>query len=319
MQNFNEKIISAITRQESKKKILISTLMKMLSICKESAYRRIRNQIPFSMEEVVILANHYNLSIDSLFDIKLNKGFDIEGSLDIVPNSSEPFVRLLREDIGFMQKLQTSSHLKITAILNQVPFRLLPYQSLFRLDYCHELYSTGEISLMAKYSDIEISPQLNSLRERAVECFSRVNNITCIIDGTIYPNIINKVKYYYRMGFISGEDLKIIRLELLELLNKYESLLRTGANGAGSNYNFYYSPFTNESNIIFIEYDGNTVFQDWVYPKCPIVITNNPLINDFQKGWIDSKIRNSIPITKSADAQQVEMLRAAYRQIEGLM
>ena len=205
MQNFNTKILNEIAKQVPNKKILVSSLMQILSICKESAYRRMRNQIPFSMEEVIIMANHYNISIDQLLDVKTNKNSAIDNSLPTVKDSSEASSYLLRSDIGLMQKLLSSNRLKITAILNRMPFRLLPYQSLFKLDYCHELYSTGEISLMAKYSDIEIPSQLSSLRNRAVECFSRLNNITCIVDGMLYPNIISKVKYYYRMGFISGE------------------------------------------------------------------------------------------------------------------
>ena len=196
MQNFNEKMIHAILSQDSNKKNMISNMIKLLSICKESAYRRIKNQIPFSLEEVVILANHYSLSIDSLFDIKMNKDFTVDDSLDAGQDPQGSYSSQLRNDIGLMQKLQTSSQLKITAILNQIPFRLLPYQSLFKLDYCHELYSAGEISLMSKYSDIKISPELNALHNQAVESFSRMNHISCIIDGTIYFNIINKIKHY---------------------------------------------------------------------------------------------------------------------------
>ena len=116
---------------------------------------------------------------------------------------------------------------------------------------------------------------------------------------------------------MTEEDLTGFQGDLVEMLNRYESLLRTGANGSGSIYNFYYSPFTHESNFIFISYDGKFILQDYAYPRRAVAVTNSMQINAFRER-IDSKIRNAVPITKMADAQQIDMLRAAYRQIEGL-
>ena len=84
------------------------------------------------------------------------------------------------------------------------------------------------------------------------------------------------------------------------------------------NYVFYYSFFPIDSNVVFVEYDDNSLLQVWVYPESPLVIRDNPLVSDAQRQWVDSKIRNSALITKTADRQQVEMLRNLYRQVEEL-
>lgn len=317
MQNFNAKIIDKIIGQTSGRNVA-NRLMEILSISRESAYRRISNRIPFSVEEVTILANRFNFSIDQMIASKPDNNFFLYKDFNTGANPSDACSNLLISDIELMKKLHSSTDMIITATMNRIPFRLLPFQSLFKLEYCHYLYSMGKIPLTAKYADIDIPSQINDLRKDAVACFSRLDNITCIIDSMLYSNIIKKIQYYYLLGFLSGEDLQIIQRELFDLLEKHESLLRTGTNNTGLNYTFYYSFFNIESNIIFIEFDTNSLLQVWVYPKSSIMTTNSQQVSSIRKRWIDSKIRNSVLITKTVNIQQIEMLRNVHKEIEEL-
>jgi len=317
MQSVSSKIISEMKKQTPGKKNPVKYLTRMFSMSKETAYRRIRNQIPFSVEEVVVIAKYFNLSIDGLLDLKpdennllLNSNFSVE------QNPADIYSGLLVDDIKNIEKVLASTNAKITVAMNSIPFRFLPYKSLFKLDYCHYMYSVGKMSLVsARYSDVEIPPVVDELHEKSVECFSRLNHITCIIDSMLYSDIIKKIQYYHRLKFISTEDLHVLQAELLKLLEMYEDLLRTGKSNAGCDYVFYYSLFNLESSIIFFEFDDNSLLQVWVYPENPVVIKNNHQINDIQRRWIDSKIRNSILITKTTDIHQIEMLRNVHQQV----
>ena len=293
-------------------------LMNLFSMSRETAYRRLRNQIPFTIEEAIAMADNLNLSVDKLLGLNtasdhlLIKGFNFKQEpVDIYSD-------LLNSDISLMEKILSSKEVGITFIMSRIPFRFLPYESLFKLDYCHYMYSIGKISLMTHYSDIELPDSVLNLQRKSASLFSRLKNVTCIIDSTIYTDIIKKIQYYYRSKFISDQDLQDLQSELLNLLGAYENMLRSGKNSAGSEYVFYFSFFNFESNTAFCEYDKNTLLLIWIYPESPIVISNNQLMNEVQKKWIESKIRNSILITKTSDIQQIEMLRDTYRQIKGL-
>ena len=172
--------------------------------------------------------------------------------------------------------------------------------------------------MTTKLSDVEIPPFIIGLHEKAATYFNRLNNITCVIDNVLFTNTIKKIQFYQRLGFLSQKDLEALQSELFDLLATYEGLLRNGKNIVNSDYTFYYSFFTLESNIVYIEYDNNTLLQVWIYPESPLIIKNNRQINDIQKRWIDSKIRNSMLISKTADIQQIEMLRNVYKQVEEL-
>jgi len=319
VQNASAKVVDEIIKQTPGNKGPVKYLTKLFPISKESVYRRIRNEIPFSLDEVVVIAKYFNISMDKLLDLKSenNSLFNREFIAEREPVNI--YSDLLSDDIEFMRKLLTSTNVKITAAINSNPFRFLPYKSLFKLDYCHYLYSTGKISLVTtRYSDIEIPQIIKTLHEESVAYFNRLNNITCIVDSMLYSDIVKKIDYYHQLKFISTEDLHLLQVELFELLEMYENLLRNGKNNAGSNYTFYYSFFNLESNIIFVEYDNNSLLQLWIYPESPMILKNNVQINNIHKRWIDSKIRNSILITKTTDIHQIEMLRNVYHQISDL-
>jgi len=229
------------------------------------------------------------------------------------------YLNLLNDDIETMEKLLAAKKIKIIAAINQMPFRFLPYKSLFKLDYCHYMYSTGKISLITTgYSDVEVPSAVNDLHDKAVSCFNRLSNITCVIDGTLFSNMVKKIQYYYQLKLISDEDLKIMQVELFELLDVYENLLSNGKNDTGSDYVFYYSFFNIESSIIFLEYDNKSLLQVWSYPAIPLIMKNDCRISDIQKRWLEPKIRDSMLITKTTDIQQIEIFRKMYQQISEL-
>ena len=319
MKNYSTKIIDEISNQLHGNKISVRDLAKMLSISTETAYRRVRNRIPFSINEIAIIAEHLNFSVDQLLNLKTSNHFPFYKDFNSGQEIEDVYYNLLKGDIETMENIRSASVVKITATINRIPFRLLPYQMLFKLDYCHYLYSTGKISLMTtRFSDIQIPPAVDDLYQKAISCFQYLNNITCVIDNELYSNTIRKIQYYNRLQLISTEDIQLLQRELFDLLEKYENLLRTGKNSAGFNYVFYSSFFPIDANVIYIEYDANSLLQVWVYPESPLIIRNNPFVSDVQKLWIESKIRSSALITKTADQQQVEVLRNLYQQVEKL-
>ena len=313
--NFHSRIIEELAKRSAGKVKSVDYLMKSFSVSKETAYRRLRNQIPFSLEEVAAIASDLNTSIDQLLGFKTNSNYPFMNRFNLDQEPEGIYADLLNSDIEIVEKLISANDVKIVAAINRLPLQLLHYKSLFKLDYYHYMYSIGKISLMTKYSDITVPPHIIDLHKKAFDCFSKLNNITCIVDNTVFSDIIKKIQYYYRSKFISDEDLQILQSELLELLEVYESLLRNGKNSAGSDYVFYYSFFRLESSMVFFEYDDNSILEIRIYPESPIILQNNRLVNDVQKRWISSKIRNSVLITKTADIQQIEMLRDVYRQI----
>jgi hypothetical protein len=318
MKHLNTPVIEEIVKKLPNRRRLVNYLMDTLDLGKESAYRRIKNQIPFTFNEVVTIANDLNFSIDKVTKCKTSIYFSFDEELHSANEPEDVYLAMLRRDHATMEQMLTSSGYAITATLNRIPFHFFPYQSLFKFAYYHYLYSVGKISLMTHFSDIKIPGPIADLYEKNIAAFNRLDNITCILDSLIYSKIISEIQYYYRLKFISEDDLRALQTELFELLDMYENLLRKGKSVQGSNFTIYYSLLNLDSNSIFIEYDDNFSLYIWIYPESPIAISNNRCMYEIQKRWVDSKIRNSMLISKTNDTMQIEMLREIYKQISNL-
>ncbi|GHV07549.1 hypothetical protein FACS1894160_0320 [Bacteroidia bacterium] len=318
MKDLNAKIINEINKRLSDKGKIIHYLMNTLCIAKESAYRRLKSQIPFTFEEVVTIAQNLDFSIDKVLSRDSGNRIFFDMPVNITQTPTEIFQDMLERSSHVLQKLVSSEKQNIIAALNQLPFRFLPYKTLLKLEYCNYLYTNGYMSLMTRFSEIAITPQMESLHEKCADYFEHLKNVTVIIDNTICSKIIKGIRYYHDLGFISNEDIKALQADLYKLLEIFETMLRTGQNHAGSAYFFYYAVHSIDSNTIYYEYDNKTMSQIWLYPESPIIINNNSLICNMQKRWLESKIRNSMLITKSNDAQQIEILRDMHKLVSEL-
>lgn len=318
MENYNELIISEITKRFADRKEIITYLMDLLCIGKESAYRRMNDQIPFTFQEVVTIAQDLGFSIDSALvrDMDRRVFFDMPINIDQSPNSI--FIDKLEQGNIIMKKLIQAENINIIGAINQMPLFLFPFETLFKFDYCLYLNSIGQIPLISRFSDIEIIPQISDLHKKSAHYFSLLKNITCIVDSAVFNGLIKGIQYFYRLRFISDDDLHILQKELFELFALCETIIRTGENETGSTYSVYYSHFNLNSACMYYEYDDKQILQLWIYPESPIVIRDNPLMCDIQKRWLDSGIRKSTLISKSNDIVLIKQFRNLYNQISEL-
>ena len=315
MKQLNEKIIDEIAKRLPDKKRTVIYLMDLLNIGKESAYRRLNNQIPFTFEEAITVAHDLDFSIDRMIGNEMKNRVFFDLPIDTTQNPVDLYIQNLDHSNKTMEELLRASNTSIVAALNRMPLVFFPFKTLFKFEYCHYLYSIGQIPLMTQFSDIVITPQMEKLHELGTNYCMRLQNITCVANSLIYNSLINEIRYYHRLKFISKEDLRILQAELLELFAMHENILRTGQNQQGSQYSIYYSQLEIGANCVHYEYDENVMLQIWLYPENSIVIKNNHIMAEIQKRWLEATIRNSTLITKSVDPTQIEILRNVYMQI----
>jgi hypothetical protein len=312
----NANIINEIVRHVSKKRMK-DYLGGLLSLSKESVYRRIYSHIPFTLDEIQLIANDLNVSIDRLIGFNEGNSFHFSRYYNMQP--ADAYCAMLTRNIKTLDRLSVFKNVKITAVLNHIPFYLCPLPSLFKLDYFHYLYSTGSISFMDRFSETDVPAGVVDLQEQLVASLKNLPALTCITDTTFYSNIIHKIQYFYRLNFLISEDVRTLQMEMYQLMEMFENLLRKGQNSNGVDCLFYYSFLNLESSSVFIEYADNSTLELWIYPGgSPLEIHNSATICDFQRQWIDFKMRNSILITKTNDLHLMEILRDMQKQIAGL-
>jgi len=314
MKSLNEKVVSEINRKLPKNTTAVNYLMNLLYLGKESAYRRLKGQIPFTFEEVIAIANDLGFSLDKITGKEKGGRVFFDINTDLTKSFSDLYINSLKSDIKIIKELSSVADLKILSALNRIPLRFLPFKNLFKFDYLRFLHSKGALPVTVNFSDA-IPDIVNELHKEAVYAMSRLDNVTCVINDAAFSKIIKIIQYSYHTEIVSYEDLKLLQKELFEMLAFFEKLITTGVNDSGASYSIYHSMVEPEANCICCEYGDYKMSQVWLSPESPIIVNDDRLMYQIQKNWLESKIKYATLMTKSNELLRSKIMRNLRDQI----
>lgn len=303
----NKKIISYILRYIPENIKNVTFFTDLLNLSDESAYRRLRGDIPLTVEELYILSQELNFSIDDALakDLPDNKAlFDLK--TDILAHPEETFLNILKTYSDDVSKERNAENRIGLISLNHLilPFTFR-YASLFKFNYYKWIHQTQDVSFNFSYSDVVITSEMNSLRSKAAELSDSVDNTIIIVDQNMYLHTIKDIQYYYRRNLLTQDELQLIKKEFLFMIEQTEKVVQTGFNRFGKSRFFYLSPLSIKSNIILVEYDGEMISHIWYNSLTPIS-TSNPKLCQAHKRWLNSLKKYSSLISQSNEILSAE-------------
>jgi len=293
----------------------IEFLTELLNIGKESAYRRMRSEIPFTFEEITKLALELDFSIDEI----IGKNREERIFLDLQANSTatheESFLSAIQEYYKFCELISNAQTKEVMVVLNRNSFAwIMGYDALFKLYYYNWMHQTYNISLNDPFSEVVIPPKVNAIRQQFKLIKPSLYNVHYIIDRDIFQNIVREVQYYYNRKLITNEEIAVLKEELYQVLKNIETVMQTGCNDCGCSMNYYLSLLDIETNTNFATFDGNIASLYCMHPVNYICIVNQEICK-MQKRWIEAIKKYSILVTLSNEILQAEFIN---KQIEYL-
>jgi len=293
----------------------IEFLTELLNIGKESAYRRMRSEIPFTFEEITKLSLELDFSIDEI----IGKNKEERIFLDLQANSTasheESFLSAMQEYYKFCELVSNAQTKEVMVVLNRNSFAsFIGYDALFKLYYYNWKHQTYNISLNDPYCDTVIPSQVNAIRQQFKLIKPNLYNIHYIIDRDIFQNIVREIQYYYNRKLITDAEIENLREELLQVLRNIETIMQTGCNDCGASMNYYLSLLDIETNTNYATFDGNIASLYLMHPVNFICIVNQEICR-MQKRWIEAIKKYSILVTLSNEILQAEFIN---KQIEYL-
>ena len=293
----------------------IEFLTELLNIGKESAYRRMRSEIPFTFEEITKLALELDFSIDEI----IGKNKEERIFLDLQTNSSatheESFLAAIQEYYKFCELVSNAHTKEVMVVLNRLSLAtLIGYDALFKLYYYNWKHQTYNISLNDPFSSIIIPPEINAIRQQFRQLKPNLYNINYIIDRDIFQSTVRAIQYYYNRKLITDEEIDLLKDELGQVLRNIETIMQTGCNDSGAAMSYSLSLLDIEINTNCAVFDGNIASLHWMHPVNSVCIVNQEICK-MHKRWIESIKKYSILVTLSNEILQAEFIN---KQIEYL-
>jgi hypothetical protein len=285
----------------------IEYLIELLGISKESAYRRLRGEIPFTFREMSKLSLDLDFSIDEIIAKPCEARVLVNVQTCPDDNPSTAFLKRFEQYYNYLLHLENNPNVETTLTLNHIPaIASVYFKNLFQFFYFKWLHQNHEVSLKLYYSDVIIPDEIEALRKKvkfsAVNC---TNKITLILDLNFFASLVNEIQYYHRRKLINDEDFENLKNDVLGFIDLLEDCARTGIFGQRVKINIYLSSMNIEASSIHVKYNGGETSFIHTFSNYPIS-SGNPVLCEKHKKWIHSMKKYATLITQSNELLQSE-------------
>jgi hypothetical protein len=310
--------MNIVNKKYPKNKLLIKALMELLSLEREAVYRRLRREVNFSAQEIVAISMAWNISLDEITGINIGKiAFQMKMMNYLDPSDEE--VGFLRNIIQSIEYLKNFPLTEFMDVCNKLPRQLLAgYEHLNKFYLFKWAYQYGNEKEVIPFSQINISEEKAKITTEYYRAIKHVPNTSFIFDHKIFDYLVNDIKYFCSIYMITEEEKKLIKQDLLDLIDYLLEVANKGCYPETQNkvslyvsqlkidtgYSYTYTP---DVNICYIH----------VFEKFEIYSFHSEMVANFIS-WMQLKKRTSVQISEVDERSRVEFFAAQKRLVKSL-
>lgn len=303
----NKILVDALQKHIPETKKLVAYLVDILDLNRESVYRRLRNEIPFTFEEICIIVSKLGISLDHIIGLGYKDSvlFDFQMSKSTDPVNT--YLEIMQMNQDLLIKVKEAKTAKVELVLNRLPYAYtLKYENLAKFYYYKWFYHTQNVPSEFYFKDFVVPDKIKEIYNSYLENNIKLDSeITILADNNLFLSMIKDINYYVNRGLISDEEQSLFGQELLQATDYMENIAKTGVNKGGVNVNVYISAVDLEPSYVHIEYDNKACVHYWA-ASAEILGSYDVEMCRRQKEWIQSLKRYTTLITKCNARQRIE-------------
>lgn len=245
----------------------VDEVAELLNISNDSAYRRIRGEKPLGLDEVQILCNKYQISLDQLLHIKSNT---VIFSYDKIDHLSFGFNEFLRFVVRSLEQFNSLPNAKMYFFSKDLPiFHFMPFPELrdFKFFFWKRTLMGYPELARQQFNGENNEPETVELAKRIDELYAQTYSID-IWNAESITVTISQIELYRQSNIFSDREvLRKVYLQLEELVNHLELMLETGRkilyNQRQRHNDAIYDAYINEAligdNTIYVQSDNRQI------------------------------------------------------------
>jgi hypothetical protein len=311
-----DSFIEALYKKYPKKSQLTEVLMDLLSIERESAYRRLRKEIIFPVQEIVKITSAWNLSLDEIVGFDSKQVFFKAEFWDYLNPSLEGHQQTL-------QYLKSFTHIpdfEYLEVCNRMPrtltsgFLYLPKFQILKWRY--QFVNKKALS----FSQIAISPIVSKCYKEYYMCIKNFANTTYIWDYMLFYYVVCTIRYFHSIYLITDEEKELIKNDLYVLMDYMSEVAAKGCwPETGNKVNLYISQINIDTHYSYYYSQEQEVKVCIVHAfvKSEIVTTNPVAVENFRV-WMQLLKRSCVLISGTDEKSRIEFFMKQRQLIDTL-
>jgi plasmid maintenance system antidote protein VapI len=310
-QKFLDKLKDALPSSIS----LVHELAEKLDVSIDSAYRRIRNETSMSLDEALILAQAYRLSLDSLMDEQNSVTFHYKklNSIDSFYNYFENFYKslcLIKENGG-----------NLIYAADDIPiFHNFLFRELAAFKAFYFLKSVFNIQEFQgrKFSFSAIPDSLLDLCQACHKKYLEVESIEIWNEKTI-DGTIRQIEFFYESGLYENKaDLIKVTEQLLETIKAVEEFTANKSKGFGENFSLYEVELMIGNNCVLVN-TGKTKISYVRHQTVNTMVTTHQAFNEETEMFLNNLISKSTLLSGVGEKHRHQFFLKVYAKINKVL
>ena len=283
---------------------LVNEISELLTISYDSAYRRIRGEKALSIVELNILCQHFNISVDALFNIK-SDNVVFKHTPVISPNLGiKPWLQLILQDI---KKIQHQSVNKITYAAKEPPvfhYFQFPEIGAFKMFFWEKTLFRSPKYADKKFAFHDYDEDIKTIGEQILAASIKIPTVEIWNEDT-FNITLKQIEHYWISGLFQHKEEVFILCDKLNLwvehIKKQAELgfkffYGTEPQGVENTYSFYENEVILNDNMVFAE-TNNFTATCLTYNVLSLLFTTDTEFCTGVKNYLDNILKESTLIS----------------------
>jgi hypothetical protein len=245
----------------------VDEVADVLNISNDSAYRRIRGEKPLGLDELQVLCNKYQVSLDQLLQLKTNTVVFTDDRVDHYSQGFNKWLQFVANSLAQFNRLQNP---KMYWFSKDLPaYCFIPFAELTAFKFFfwkRTLLGYPELARQ-KFNGVEEDPEAIETAKMIDELYAKIPTIDIWSRDSINATI-SQIEYYRQANVFTDNDVLFkIYSQLEELVNHLELQAETGKKLSFSKPDLFtnvtYDAYINETligdNTLFVQSDNRQI------------------------------------------------------------
>jgi len=299
---------------------LVVKLVEILPLEKYAVYRRLRQEVPFTFEEIVAIAKEFNISLDNMLGVDARTTLPFRFESAEKENPVEVDYSILEEYIQAIKEIASDPAGTIFSVTNILPQLFYTgFKYIYHFYYFKWRYYSIPPHQTKSYHEIDFPEQLIQIVEAIFVNAKKAKTSYYILDNQVFQDIVNDVIYFNNIRLIRDEDVQNIKEELFHFLDYMEIVATKGFVDNLSNKVFIYISDTSiDTSYSCIDSQSSLRFSLIWFFIFNSILTFDPKTLEMMKRRIQLIIRTSTLLSVTGEKQRTIYFETQRKIVEQL-
>lgn len=312
-ENFVQKIKEVLPKSVG----LADEIAELLEISNDSAYRRIRGETSFSLEEVYTICKKYKISMDDVFS---NRADTVTFAYTKLIAKADSFENYFNRLLGHLNAIYKADTRRIYYVAEETPIFYSFFSerlAAFKLFYWLRSVLNAPEYQSQKFDWNVVPKSLVETAHNSYKLFQSVPTTEVWTTETVLTGL-KQVRFYYDSGVIEQSHALEILADTRKMIERVQENAERGKKNSSDteeSFVLYHSEILLGTNCIYVQ-AGQSKYSYISFNTVNSLSTQNSEFCEETEHWINSLERKSLKISGAAEKHRNKFFNKIFKYID---